>query len=379
MENGYQRLNASALRALAKAFEADPAGDLEDALRDLSMSYPRLRDRVDKRRVKLAAGNKNKQVDCSVYVQPPISQPRLSFPPDLLSSLSSGITTTHIISSLAPQVLATLGISHHDYGGSEIAQVLFRVFSNKEPLALSGQRAIVALSEEVVVKLVRNSSSDELTLLHFLQEHVPTVAAPRPMGFMLVGTISCMFMSRFHGETLKDRWPMMPTREKYAVRLLLNRMLSDLRKVHLPSGSPMGSLSSKQVCKDCRRDLRISSDPIHTEEEFNDFLTHSRTSRASLGYRKWVQSMMRRDHRILLTHGDLHPGNVIISINGAELTLGIIDWEMGGFYPEYWEVLKAMNTRSIDDASDWWEWLPECIMGYDNEILVDRLVESTLL
>lgn len=37
---------------------------------------------------------------------------------------------------------------------------------------------------------------------------------------------------------------------------------------------------------------------------------------------------------------------------GMELS-GIIDWEASGYYPEYWEHLKAVNTRTIKDTSDW--------------------------
>jgi len=58
---------------------------------------------------------------------------------------------------------------------------------------------------------------------------------------------------------------------------------------------------------------------------------------------------------------------------------GILDWEASGFYPEYWEQLKAMNTRSIRDTSDWWEYLPTSILGYDNDVVLDRLIESTVV
>ncbi len=58
---------------------------------------------------------------------------------------------------------------------------------------------------------------------------------------------------------------------------------------------------------------------------------------------------------------------------------GIIDWESSGFYPEYWEQLKALNTHSIKDTSDWWEHLPSSILGYDQEIVLDRVIETTVV
>lgn len=58
---------------------------------------------------------------------------------------------------------------------------------------------------------------------------------------------------------------------------------------------------------------------------------------------------------------------------------GIIDWEMGGWYPEYWEMYKALNTRGGDDDSDWWDHLPEVILGFDREVLERRVLEQSMM
>jgi hypothetical protein len=55
---------------------------------------------------------------------------------------------------------------------------------------------------------------------------------------------------------------------------------------------------------------------------------------------------------------------------------GIIDWEMAGWYPEHWEWVKAQNTRGVEDNSDWWDFLPQSISGYDTEVVVDRFLET---
>ncbi len=36
-----------------------------------------------------------------------------------------------------------------------------------------------------------------------------------------------------------------------------------------------------------------------------------------------------------------------------------------------------MNTRAITDPSDWWDYLPEAILGYELDAAVDRLLERT--
>lgn len=83
------------------------------------------------------------------------------------------------------------------------------------------------------------------------------------------------------------------------------------------------------------------------------------------------------DHRIVLSHGDLNPKNIILldERDGSVSISGIIDWEMGGWYPEYWDALKASNVRSTDDESDWWCSLPEQFNRYVSEVAINRLVE----
>lgn len=91
--------------------------------------------------------------------------------------------------------------------------------------------------------------------------------------------------------------------------------------------------------------------------------------------------MLSVDHRIVFTHADFHPRNIMVVDlpDGSVELSGIIDWESSGFYPEYWELLKATNTRSVKDTSDWWDHLPPSILGYDQHIVLDRLIESTVV
>jgi thiamine kinase-like enzyme len=58
-------------------------------------------------------------------------------------------------------------------------------------------------------------------------------------------------------------------------------------------------------------------------------------------------------HEIVLTHADLSPRNIIVK---GDKVVGILDWEMAGFYPEYWKYVKAMyhpdwQSRWITDGT----------------------------
>lgn len=43
-------------------------------------------------------------------------------------------------------------------------------------------------------------------------------------------------------------------------------------------------------------------------------------------------------HDTVLTHSDLTPRNIIVQ--GGKV-VAILDWELSGFYPAYWEYVKA--------------------------------------
>ena len=126
-----------------------------------------------------------------------------------------------------------------------------------------------------------------------------------------------------------------------------------------------------------RRWTRKSSNPIKTEAQFNEFLlsdAHTNSRLVDL-----VRSCLREDHRTVMTHGDLHTRNIIVD-NSSDLKItGIVDWETGGGYPEYWEYIKAVQIPFIGEENDWDLFLPTHAIGtypdeYVKDCMIDRMV-----
>ena len=283
-----------------------------------------------------------------------------------------------IIHTLAPSILNTLGVSENS-SSSFSSNLVSCVFSGKVVWE-AFSRAVIQISENVVVKVTRNLDEVEHDVLRFLEERIPTIPSPRALGFVTLGPMHLMFMTLVPGVALESRWPSLSADEKKNIQHALNKITLTLRQVELPPGEAFGSPIGHRICKDLRRSERVSTSPIYTEVDFNTFLLHSTSSHAAPCYRKWLNSMLHTDHRIVFTHADLHPRNLMVkeAPNGVELS-GIVDWETSGFYPEYWEHLKAVNTRSVKDASDWWDHLPPSILGYDHSIILDKVIEATIL
>ena len=56
-------------------------------------------------------------------------------------------------------------------------------------------------------------------------------------------------------------------------------------------------------------------------------------------------------------------------MNKGEIA-AIIDWEFGGWYPEYWEYTKAYF--SLMNMPDWFEDFRRAVTGYDDELAAER-------
>ncbi|KAK3311246.1 uncharacterized protein B0T15DRAFT_388399, partial [Chaetomium strumarium] len=198
------------------------------------------------------------------------------------------------------------------------------------------------------------------------------------------------FMSRAAGVTLESLWPELSTEHKISIKTQLNSIFRALRKEH--GGRPKFGGFVSAICKDTRRNQRVSEPTIHTEAQFNDFLC-GKPGRAPTAWITTIRSGMRDDHRLVMTHGDLHPRNIMVQWErGAEdgvtgkggekkiRVTALIDWEMSGWYPEYWEFVKSLSTiNTRGTLSDWFEYLPtDAIRTWPVELSIDSLLERWL-
>jgi thiamine kinase-like enzyme len=72
------------------------------------------------------------------------------------------------------------------------------------------------------------------------------------------------------------------------------------------------------------------------EEEFNGYLLSALYDALAMRLRK-----SGRDHRVVLSHCDLAPRNIIIDEDGKIAAL--VDWAEAGWYPEYWDMSSFIS------------------------------------
>jgi aminoglycoside phosphotransferase len=156
----------------------------------------------------------------------------------------------------------------------------------------------------------------------------------------------------------------------------LNTCLEAMRKWESPHGHRICSVLGSTICSIRVPDRKMG--PFETEAEMFDYL-FSPTSSNGFPSKKEFEKTVRLaneirsiPHRVVFTHGDFKAHNIMVGDDNS-LT-GFIDWESGGWYPEYWDYSTA--TRFARDS--WWYQAAIHLGGsrYRKEIECDRLLNN---
>ncbi|KAI5455757.1 kinase-like domain-containing protein [Mariannaea sp. PMI_226] len=177
-------------------------------------------------------------------------------------------------------------------------------------------------------------------------------------------------MEYIEGETLNKIWPNMSTNEKKDIAQQLRTLLEIMQSIP-PPPNLIGGCDGEEI-----RDLHVRS--IHrapsciNEEGFNAYILSSLSQSIPSSIYKAFAQRLQTNHRIVFSHCDLSPRNIIVKEGKIK---GLIDWELAGWYPEYWEYVKFFE-RSDRKEGDWLDYADHIFpQKYPNE-LVDYLAMS---
>jgi hypothetical protein len=254
--------------------------------------------------------------------------------------------------------------------------------------------AVVALNSELVIKIGYHTSTQYIATFEYILASTPGIPAPTIHGLLETDQFAYTFMDQIAGVSLDKIWNDISESKKLAVKEQLTPIFKSLRSVPKPSvehGPFALGTGNPPRCIDVRRYSRVAPDPIMTEHDFNQFLleTGQALPQTLLGM---AASYLREDRDIVMTHADLHPRNIMVvdgpadsadstesARNDIKITC-IIDWEVCGWYPSYWEYVKALNTITAKQGTlDWYRYLPTDDIGtFGQEFAVDQLIDRRL-
>lgn len=375
VQEAYKLANTITMGHLTRKLQADPTADLSSVLEQQARLYPELRGGLaEEARDAAAVATRDQDDQFSAAIEVgdsrndddvEISHPLCSEVVDF-AGLEGQVTDDELVSALMPKLHQLMRPGGH---------VLFSLHDT----------SVLGLGEFGVVKIGSTSLNPEgITNLRYVNSRLPQIPSPKFLGSMESRQRIYVFMTRGKGATLEEVWPQLQVAEKRSVQEQLNEIFSALRATAPPDDSPptMGGFVSG-LCQDMRRWPR-TCEGVFTEAEFNDFLCrHENARRTQTPWIKMVRSFMKEDHKLVMTHGDLHPRNIMVEWGqgGKDIKVTcILDWEMAGWYPEHWEFVKALTTADErGPLADWCDYLPtEAIGQWPTEFSIDLLISRWL-
>jgi hypothetical protein len=220
---------------------------------------------------------------------------------------------------------------------------------------------------DIIIKSGPGTNLYEAEVLQFIKENT-SVPVPQVFEVHKVGSQALSISMEFiEGEKLDVVWNTLSKEQKLDIANQLRGILVELRSL---KGQYIGSLNRGKAFDS--RMLTIEGGPFETEEEFNQFLLSD--TRGPQYLHDIASRSLRTDHEIVFTHGNFAPRNIIIKDGRV---VGILYWEMAGWYPEHWEFLQTLAGPAL--RNDWYAYL-EYIhpKSYEPEYIANKFLGSLL-
>lgn len=185
------------------------------------------------------------------------------------------------------------------------------------------------------------------------QEEIEALKAAREWGVPVPAVLDVRTSPKGHmefsmelvpGDCLETAWPGMSATEKEDVARQLGKIVSLLRTASRGE-APIGGIGGP--ARDLRYYGEYTGGPFTTEAEFNNFQMDFYHTTPDAIQRALCQSISS-DHRIVFSHADLSPRNIIVKDGHIA---ALVDWELSGWYPEYWEYVKFLECAT--SCKDW--------------------------
>jgi aminoglycoside phosphotransferase len=371
----YGEINLSILSQLQATLQEDPLQDLTLFLESKLLLYQRSLKKITEptvpQNVSSANSKPNPRLAKSAHTQSAV----------LTSETPEPVAPITIISSLQCKRTELRQVNVRPKFQSYVRQLpnaleweeLFAMIADGEVLWELFGCKVIKVSATIVVKVGREVDrfQDEVALMEFVKQST-SIPIPEVFGFHHNEDDECfIFMSYVEGCTLESSWPSLGLEDRKTIESQLAGYFAELRSLPSPNPVALGSLATR-ICRDARR-MERQFQSISSERQFNEFLGKF-TFRRDSEFARMLLSCLKDSHRIVLTHGDLQPRNILVQ--GDRVT-GIVDWELGGWYPEYWEYVKG--AVPVKGCEGWWQHLG-CVTGnYPMEWAIDLHLDHLIV
>ncbi|KAG4293585.1 hypothetical protein FPRO06_00170 [Fusarium proliferatum] len=244
---------------------------------------------------------------------------------------------------------------------------------------------VVKVGENFAVKFGHTVSLEEAEALQFLSSN-SKVPVPEVYATLVEPEtgINFIVMEYINAKSLTDLWPSLEAPDKLEITSQLRDALRNLRILEPPSY--LGSLNRRPLTDGVfwtPDQNPATSGPFNTEEELNEGILKRLAETEPLAHLTLLRTLMNAtlcNHQVRFTHGDLQPKNILVKTTGSDESprheVVIIDWEISGWYPEYWEFCNATIAGRF--RPEWLDMAQNIMQVYIPEYLMLQTIRSLL-
>lgn len=162
---------------------------------------------------------------------PPSEEQHLEFPIDDVRNKLMSVTSASVVFSLARSVQTLL---HDDSSDLSLVDRLCKLIKRSRVIwkpKIGCHKIVLDAGSEIALKIIQDmDDATEYTTLQYLEEHLPEIPAPKPLGLVALGErYSLLFMSLMPGTTLAEAWPSLDHSLKCSVQEQLHCIFTSLR------------------------------------------------------------------------------------------------------------------------------------------------------
>ncbi|KAJ7163751.1 kinase-like domain-containing protein [Mycena filopes] len=187
-----------------------------------------------------------------------------------------------------------------------------------------------------------------------------------------------IIMDAVEGTNLEAVWDDLSLDDRLSIMHQLRGYITQLRELEPPHPGAVEAVNGT-ACND----IRVAGDgfgPFSSVAEFHTFLAWDwfMENKITAGeYQEFAPAIRRcaarsEPYRTVFAHCDLAPRNILVK--GTKI-VAIVDWEMAGWYPEYWEYTRAFFSN-LENPAGFWELFEEEANPerYPDELITERCV-----
>ncbi|KAI9751896.1 MAG: hypothetical protein M4579_005853 [Chaenotheca gracillima] len=205
---------------------------------------------------------------------------------------------------------------------------------------------VLELTPNVFVKACRLNNLSEARAMKFVAEN-SRVPVPKVLCAFKRKGITYIAMEKVPGKMIAQHLYELSEKDQAAILAELRGIINELRSIKPPCPGRVGDYEYSLLYDD--RIQRAGFGPFDTVKEFHEFLRQGIGSGTNIpGMDELVTAHERREHTTCFTHGDLSSFNIMAK--DGKIT-GIIDWEMAGWFPDYYEYSATWHVNPQD-----WHW-----------------------